>query len=290
MIRPRLLAGTLLGVALWYTPCAGAQVESSLAERLRGMRVAAHRGGYWHPDSNTLSRFDTARRQGADIVETDIRLSRDGIPIVFHDDDLRPQTSCAGPVGARTMNELDACHLTGSTHGPETFESVLAWSHGRIVIDAELKEPEVAEPAVELVRRFGAYEWVYFQTGNNVALYRAVRSLDPRVAIEATPRGRHADTQLADLLAARDARLLIIQLHPELATPRNLMLIRQSGKLSSMDAWRFGTEYARPFWPFSRTAACAAVFAAGIDIAISNDPLSCAEQRDELALGAPPGR
>ena len=282
-----LLAWTLFCVALSHAPPARAQ-EPSLAERLRGMRVAAHRGGYWHPDSNTLARFDTARRQGADIVETDLQLSKDGIPMIFHDGDLREETSCKGPVGARTASELDACHLNGSTHGPETFESLLAWSHGRIVIDAELKEPAVAAPAFELVRRYGAYEWVYFQTSNNLRLYREVRLLDPRVAIEATPRGRHADEQLADLLAAHDPRLLIIQLHPELLTPRNLMLIRQSGKLSSMDAWRLGTEYERPFWPFGRTAACAAVFAAGIDIAISNDPLSCAEQRDELALTPPP--
>lgn len=281
-----LLAATLFCVTLSHAPRARAQ-EVSLADRLRGMRVAAHRGGYWHPDSNTLSRFDTARRQGADIVETDLRLSKDGIPMVFHDGDLGDETDCTGPVGARTASELAACHLNGATHGPETFESVLAWSHGRVVVDAELKERAVAAAAFEVVRRHDAYEWVYFQTGNNVQLYDAVRGLDPRVALEFTPRGRHADAQLAHVLAARDPRLLIIQLHPELLTPRNLMLIRQSGKLSSMDAWRYGTEYERPLWPFGRTAACAAVFAAGIDIAITNDPRACAEQRDQLALALP---
>jgi len=279
-----LLAGTLAGVVLAPAPSAHAQ-EVSLAERLRGMRVAAHRGGYWYSDSNTLARFDTALRQGADIVETDLRLSKDGIPFVFHDGDLRGETNCTGPVGAHTASQLAACRLDGATHGPETFESVLAWSRGRVVVDAELKEAGVAAPAIALVRRYRAHEWVYFQTGNNLPLYRAVRQLDPRVAIEASPRGRDAEAQLAELLAARDPRLLIIQLHPELVTPRNLRRIRQSGKLSSMDAWYLGAEYERPF--AGRTTACAAVFAAGIDIAVSNDPRACAEQRDRLALAPP---
>jgi len=280
-----LLVATLFCVSLAQAASAGAE-EASLAERLRGLRVAAHRGGYWYPDSNTLSRFDTARRQGADIVETDLQLSKDGVPILFHDGDLRLATNCKGPVAGRTAVELAACHLNGAVHGPETFEALLGWSQGRVVIDAELKDLSVAAPAIELVRRHSAYEWVYFQTRNDLRLYRAVRGLDERVALEATPHGPHADQQLADLLAANDPRLLIIQLHPELLTPRNLMMIRQSGKLSSMDAWRLGTEYQRPIWPFGRRAACSEVFEAGIDIAISNAARSCAEQRDRLALPA----
>ncbi|MGH7290269.1 MAG: hypothetical protein ACREJT_03610 [Myxococcota bacterium] len=39
-----------------------------LLARLRGPRAAAHRGGYGLPDSNTVARFEIARRQGVDIV------------------------------------------------------------------------------------------------------------------------------------------------------------------------------------------------------------------------------
>ena len=162
----QLLAGMLVVAA--GLAAADARAADALANRLATHRVAAHRGGYDVPDSNTVARFEIARQQGADIVETDLRVSKDGVVFLFHNEFLDDVTSCKGPFASRTAAELDHCHLRGLDHGPDRFEAALQWSRGRVVIDAELKSAEVTEAAIDLVRRYAAYDWVYFQVGNGL--------------------------------------------------------------------------------------------------------------------------
>jgi len=245
-----------------------------LAARLATPRVAAHRGGYGVPDSNTVTRFEIARSQGADIVETDLRLSKDGVVYLFHNARMDRVTSCTGPFTSHTSAEIDACILTGLGRGPDRFEDALRWSQGRVVIDAELKAPEVSEPAIDLVRHYGAYDWVYFQVGNGLNTYERVRRYDKRVALEASPRGANGERWLKALLAKNDPRLLIIQLHPDFYSRRILQAVRDGGKRTSMNAWTLAPE--------TDGASCDAAYARGIDIAVTNAPESCASQRDRM--------
>ncbi|MGH8454787.1 MAG: glycerophosphodiester phosphodiesterase, partial [Nevskiales bacterium] len=53
------------------------------------VRVIAHRGAKHACPENTLSAFDQALLEGADGMELDLRLTRDGVPVVFHDHTLR---------------------------------------------------------------------------------------------------------------------------------------------------------------------------------------------------------
>ena len=85
-----------------------------------------------------------------------------------------------------------------------------------------------------------------------------------------TPRG---EGWLAELLAENDPRLLIIQLHPDFLSPGIREAVRAAGKRTSLNAWTLAPETER--------ASCAAVFARGIDIAVTNAPESCASQRDQ---------
>ena len=55
---------------------------------------------------NTLPAFELAVRQGADAFELDVRLTRDGAPVVIHDATLERTTDLTGPVRARTLAEL----------------------------------------------------------------------------------------------------------------------------------------------------------------------------------------
>src|SRR5689334_18232637 len=57
--------------------------------RTRGRpRVWGHRGDSAHAPENTMRAFDQAREKGADGIELDVRLDRDGNVVVFHDDNL----------------------------------------------------------------------------------------------------------------------------------------------------------------------------------------------------------
>ena len=69
-------------------------------------QVFAHRGGCALGPENTIAAFDAGVAAGADGLELDVHLSADGVPVVFHDNTLDRTTDAAGPVRARTADEL----------------------------------------------------------------------------------------------------------------------------------------------------------------------------------------
>ena len=68
--------------------------------------VIAHRGASAIAPENTLAAFARALADGADGLELDVRLARDGVPIVIHDSTLRRTGRCAGVVSELTSGEL----------------------------------------------------------------------------------------------------------------------------------------------------------------------------------------
>ncbi len=73
--------------------------------------VIGHRGASAYAPENTLAAFNRAFEMGADGIELDVVLSKDGVPIVIHDDTLDRTTNGSGSVGAMdcaAISQLDA--------------------------------------------------------------------------------------------------------------------------------------------------------------------------------------
>ena len=68
--------------------------------------IIGHRGASAGAPENTLAAFVRASNEGADGVEFDVRLARDGVPVVIHDPTLRRTGMCEGFVGEMTSAEL----------------------------------------------------------------------------------------------------------------------------------------------------------------------------------------
>jgi glycerophosphoryl diester phosphodiesterase len=62
------------------------------------VKVAHHRGASRYAPENTLPAYEKAIRLGADLVEFDIRTSRDGVPFLLHDGRLDRTTTARGPI------------------------------------------------------------------------------------------------------------------------------------------------------------------------------------------------
>jgi glycerophosphoryl diester phosphodiesterase len=78
--------------------------------------IHAHRGGTLTRGKpvafeNSLSAFKAARPHGADVVELDVHVTKDGVPFVMHDGTLDRTTDCKGPVSEHTAKELGNCHI-----------------------------------------------------------------------------------------------------------------------------------------------------------------------------------
>src|SRR4029079_11204671 len=71
-------------------------------------QVFARRGGAALRPENTLLAFDHGLALGADGLELDVHLSRDGVVVVHHDTTLERTTNGTGPIAARTADELAA--------------------------------------------------------------------------------------------------------------------------------------------------------------------------------------
>lgn len=73
-------------------------------------------------------------------IEIDLQLSKDGVAMVFHDDDLDRLTAEKGPVAHRTAAELGRIGLKGSDDRIPTLAEVLALVGGRVPLLIELKD------------------------------------------------------------------------------------------------------------------------------------------------------
>lgn len=118
---------------------------------MKTARIVAHRGACLTAPENTLASLEGAIALGAEVVEFDIRTSRDGVLYVFHDETVERTTNGAGRIGEMFASEidlLDAGSWFGADHAGERvprLDAFLDACAGRIAAYAEIKD---ADPAV----------------------------------------------------------------------------------------------------------------------------------------------
>ena len=114
-------------------------------------KVIGHRGAMAYAPENTLASFREARRRGATWVETDIKLTADGVPIVMHDASLKRTTGVD-----RLVAETPAAELPKDV---PTFEAAIAcFQELGLGCNVEIKpdegrEAETARAVVATLRR-----------------------------------------------------------------------------------------------------------------------------------------
>jgi len=150
-------------------------------ERYRSEKFA-HRGLHDATRAeNSMSAFAAAVSAGYGI-ELDVRLTRDGEVVVFHDDTLERVAGVCGRVDSYTLAELREMRLLGTADTIPTFREVLDLVGGRVPLLVEIKEEvfkyDVTEAVAKMLRD---YEGEYIvESFNPLALVR-FRSLVPGV-------------------------------------------------------------------------------------------------------------
>jgi len=154
----------------------------------RKPQVIAHRGFSGAFPENTLSAIIGAIELGVDAVELDVRLSRDCVPVIFHNSSLMPIASCPRRVDQLTVFELkmlDAGVWRGEEFRGEripTLEEVLALTRGRIPLNLDIKDPAAIVPVIAAVRAHKMLDEVVL-SGCQWAHARRVRQLEPRLHV-----------------------------------------------------------------------------------------------------------
>ena len=121
----------------------------------------AHRGASAERPENTLPAFELAIAQRADVVECDVRRTSDGALLILHDATVDRTTSGSGELRAMTAAEARALDAGGGERIPELAD-VLTLAAGRVRVNVDLKEADIVDDAVAVVRAAGAEGGVTF--------------------------------------------------------------------------------------------------------------------------------
>ena len=232
--------------------------------------VTAHRAGPAPAPENTLAALERAIEAGAGWAEIDVQLTRDGVPVVLHDADLRRMTGDPRRVSATDYREMARLVQRPDDGSPPSERRVaslaefLDRAEGRIGLMVELKyygwNPELARAVVELVRERGASGRV-----NVISLelrgVRQVKVLAPELAVGYVVAAAAGDPVRApgDFLA----------LSRQTATPSVIRAARRRGKAVHV-------------WTVNRAPAMAEVIQRGAEGLITDRPALAVRIREEL--------
>lgn len=189
-----------------------------LARPDAGLMIAAHRGAHDRAPENSLEAIEAAIAAGADIVEIDVAVTKDGAPVLMHDRKVDRTTTGEGVVEDKTASEVAALRLKprdgrAGDAAPPTLAQALALACGRILVDLDLKSDRLG-PIIETVNASGMRATSLYFDSDPVIL-ASVRAFDPaaRVMVRLT-----SDLPLAELMRITGPAQ-VVHADPESLTP-----------------------------------------------------------------------
>ena len=153
-----------------------------------GKLIIAHRGASAYAKDNSLDSFDKAIQMGADMIEFDVRQSRDGVLVAHHDATLHLRH-----INSRTCDEIKAIDAD-----IPTVEDVFKLTQGKIKLDIVLKEAGYEKEVVNLALQYFSPN-DFIMTSFNGDCISAVKRYHPRIRTGLI-LGRH---QIAKAILAR---------------------------------------------------------------------------------------
>lgn len=190
-------------------------------ETLAGPLLYAHRGaGLEHPE-NSLEAFEAALAAGADVLEADVHLSRDGHVIVSHDPSGARVAGEAGEIRRSTLLEIKRWDLAraqpksaqrGAVRMPTLDEVLRAFPSALLNLDVKQREPDMTRALLQTIARHTAEPRVLL-TSFEAAITRRLRALryagPTGLARAEVAAALFAPSPLARLLAPRGTRMQI---------------------------------------------------------------------------------
>lgn len=159
-----------------------------MERRNRSMKVWAHRGASGYAPENTLPAFELAHTLGADGIELDVQLTRDGVPVIIHDERIDRVSDGMGFVKDYTLEELKAFNMNkyfpayGKIEIPTLEEVYDLVKKMDLVINLELKNSVVfyeglEEKALRLAREKGLEDRLVYSSFNHYSMRKIQRLL-----------------------------------------------------------------------------------------------------------------
>ncbi len=149
-----------------------------------GLKVLAHRGGAEESYENTTESFEYSELLGCEFIETDVQVSSDGIPYIFHDDDLKRILNKPVRFDSLSSNEIDDLSIFNSCKIPKLSDTLLRFPN--LCFQIDFKTDEVVMPALDVINDMNVFDRVCIASFNSKRLQN-VRSLYPDLCISMGP-------------------------------------------------------------------------------------------------------
>ncbi len=171
---------------LIYTSCALAQDALDLIQKefldasSSVVLVASHRAAHQNYPENSLPAIKEAINLGVDIVELDVKVTKDGVAVLMHDRTIDRTTTGKGEPSEYTLKELRKFRLLHNGKPTKnripTFDDALKLVKGKVMVDIDIKTDKL-DPILEDIKTNGCEDQVFFFDNDYHAL-QYVRSVD----------------------------------------------------------------------------------------------------------------
>jgi len=127
--------------------------------------VASHRATHHVYPENSLKAIQASINLGVDIIEIDVKVSKDGIPFLMHDRTMDRTTNGKGDPEELTWDELQQLSIVDkgkkTSYKIPSLEAALELADGKILVDLDLKTDRV-DKIMAVVKRLDMKESVFF--------------------------------------------------------------------------------------------------------------------------------
>lgn len=173
MKHPLLLLLLILSACVpHYVKIAPDQLPSYLAQQNEAAPlVSAHRGGKYYPGrpENSLAAFRYVLKHTPALIECDVRMSRDSVLLLMHDQELERTTNGTGEVSDFEWMALRKLRLEDAEgdltrHRIPRLEKVLRWTQGKAILTLDVKREVPWEQVIAAVRAAEAEDYVVLIT------------------------------------------------------------------------------------------------------------------------------
>jgi len=228
---------------------------------MREPLIIGHRGASAVAPENTMAAFEAAIAAGADGIEFDVRLSRDGVPVIIHDETLQRTHGLRRSVVDMTVEELRS---VGVPSLRDLFELM---SQNDLILCLEIKASSATLPDLccQLVHEFAFEDRVIVECFDlkvleKITTLRTAALFEPRIYTDQS-------------LIARSLKVgaSVLALHHRLAKPALIEKAKHAGLRVVI-------------WTVDDRAWVARAQAMGIEALITNDPAMMIEASDRLRV------
>lgn len=148
-----------------------------------GPIALAHRG--FSPDGleNTVTAMEAAVQLGFRYLEIDVRTTRDGVVMVFHDERLERVTDGSGRLADHTFTELSTVRVGEAERIPTLAEVLERWPEARLNVD--VKDDASVQPFVDVIEKLGAHDRVLVASFSDRRRLRVLKGLSRPTASSA---------------------------------------------------------------------------------------------------------